>query len=104
MDLISPLVVCLAIWLQTSEIWFSICKCHPCCVRELMGRRFHCELSVCRAIGLSFGELMPLLREIVDASSNDISRSIHVARGSQEDCAKVISALDGEGICVNCRY
>ena len=68
-----PLVVCLAIWLQTLEMWFSICKCHPCCVKQLMGRRFHCELSGCKAIDLSLGELMPLLSEIVDASSNDIS-------------------------------
>ena len=59
-----------------------------------MGRRFHCELSGCRANGSSLGELMPLLREMADASSNDISRSIHVARGSQEDGAKVLSVLD----------
>ena len=41
-----------------------------------MGRRFHCELSGCKAIDLSLGELMPLLREIVDASSNDISSRV----------------------------
>ena len=59
-----------------------------------MGRRFLREMSGCRAFDLILGELMPLLREMADASSNDISRSIHVARGSQEDCARVLSDLD----------
>ena len=43
---------------------------------------------------MSLEELMPLLREMVDASSNDISSSIHVASGSQENRAKVLSDLN----------
>ena len=41
-----------------------------------MRRRFHCELSGGNEIDLSFGELMPLLSEMVDASSNDISSRV----------------------------